>query len=149
MPNMPALLQHPDAARSLLAILIFGTWTLALVSAIALLRWHAVSRLGFRINKFRVSGEDVSPFSERLCRAHANCYENIGLFTAIVGVAVATGQAHITGPLALWCVAARLAQSTTHLCSTRSRWVLVRFSFMVVQVVIVWTWAVRLLAAWL
>ena len=25
-------------------------------------------------------------------------------------------------------VAARLAQSTTHLCSTRSRWVLVRFS---------------------
>ena len=140
-----------DAATSqtLLALLLYGAWTLALVAGIGSLRFVEVQFRGHRINTFKPSGEDVSPFSGRLCRAHANCYENLPVFAAIVLVAILSGNAAITGPLALWCVAARLAQSTTHLCSTRSRWVLVRFSFMVVQVVIVWTWAVRLLAAWL
>lgn len=132
------------APHTLLALLIYGSWTLLLVASIAALRWHAIRYKGFRINQFKVTGEDVSAFSARLCRAHANCYENLGVFTAIAGVALLSGQAAITEPLALWAVAARLAQSGVHLCSTRSRWVLVRFSFLAAQIIILGSWAVQI-----
>ncbi len=137
----------PATRQALLALLIYGSWTLTLVACIAALRFREVQFRGHRINKFAVWGEDVSPFSERLCRAHANCYENLGVFAVIVGVALASGHADIVGPLALWCVVARLCQSSAHLYSTRSRWVLVRFSFMVVQIGIQLTWVVQLALA--
>jgi len=131
---------------SLLALLLYGAWTLALVTGIAALRFTQVQFRGHRINTFAPSGEDVSPFSGRLCRAHANCYENLPAFAAIVGVALISGHAAITGPLALWCLAARVGQSAVHLYSTRARWVMLRFGFMVAQVVIQVWWVVRLLA---
>ena len=136
-----------DAATSqtLLALLLYGAWTLALVAGIGSLRFVEVQFRGHRINTFKPSGEDVSPFSGRLCRAHANCYENLPVFAAIVLVAILSGNAAITGPLALWCVAARMGQSAVHLYSTRSRWVMLRFGFMVAQVAIQIVWAVRLL----
>lgn len=131
-------------SHSLLALFLYGALTLTLVTGIAALRFTEVQFRGHRINTFIPSGEDVSPFSGRLCRAHANCYENLPVFAVIVGVALASGQAHITGPLALWCVGARLAQSAVHLYSTRSRWVMVRFSFMFAQVAIQIAWVVQL-----
>ncbi len=136
-----------DAAtsNSLFALLIYGAWTLALVTGIATLRFAQVKFRGHRINTFTPSGEDVSPFSGRLCRAHANCYENLPTFVAIVGVALVSGNAAVTGPLALWCVAARMSQSFVHLYSTRSRWVMLRFCFMVIQVGIQAWWVARLL----
>ena len=133
--------------HALLALLIYGAWTLALVAGIAALRFREVKFRGHRINKFAVWGEDVSAFSERLCRAHANCYENLGVFTAIVGVALASGQAAVVAPLVLWSVAARLCQSCAHIYSTRSRWVLVRFSFMVLQIGIQAWWVTQLAGA--
>ena len=39
---------------------------------------------------FLVRGEDVSPLSARLCRAHANCIENSGILLAIVLAAYLT-----------------------------------------------------------
>ena len=134
-----------EISRSLLALLLYGAWTLALVTAIAALRFREVQFRGHRINTFAPSGEDVSPYSGRLCRAHANCYENLPTFTVIVGVALVSGHADITGPQALWCLAARVMQSTIHLCSTRSRWVMLRFAFMVIQIGIQAGWVVALI----
>jgi hypothetical protein len=57
------------APHTLLALLIYGSWTLLLVASIAALRWHAIRYKGFRVNQFKVTGEDVSAFSARLCRA--------------------------------------------------------------------------------
>jgi uncharacterized MAPEG superfamily protein len=133
--------------NSTLALLGFAAWTLALLGGIAVLRGTLVS-LGKRAaNSFAVTGEDVSAFSARLCRAHANCYENLPAFACLVLIALVTGHGEITEPLALYVLAARVAQSTSHLISTRSRVVLLRFAFLLVQYVIQVAWIVQLLRA--
>jgi uncharacterized MAPEG superfamily protein len=132
--------------NSLIALLGFAAWTLLLLGSIAMLRSYYTLIGERRANGFAVSGEDVSHFSGRLCRAHANCYENLPAFTAIIAVAALSGNAAITDPLALWLLAARIAQTTTHLISTRNRAVILRFSFLMVQWVIQLVWVVQLLA---
>ena len=132
--------------HSLFALLGFATWTLLLLAGIALLRCCYTLIGERRANGFAVSGEDVSPFSGRLCRAHANCYENLPAFAAIIAVAALSGNAHITDPLALWALAARITQSSIHLISTRNRAVIARFSMLMVQWVIQAYWIVQILS---
>ncbi|MGD9584126.1 MAG: MAPEG family protein [Lysobacterales bacterium] len=132
-------------SASLLALLLYATWTLLLLAGIAALRVAKTLSGARRANQFAPSGEDVSPFSGRLCRAHANCYENLPIVAAIILVAASTGHGAITDPLALWLVAARLAQSLVHLASTRSRMVMLRFAFMLAQVLILICWLAQLL----
>lgn len=133
--------------HSLLALLLYATWTLLLLGGIALLR-VGVALAGRRAaNAFAVSGEDVSPFSARLCRAHANCYENLPFFAGLVLVAAVSGNAAITAPLALWAVAARVGQSTVHLLSTSIVAVQLRFLFFLALWLIQAWWAVLLLGA--
>ena len=134
--------------NSLIALLGFAAWTLLLLVGIAMLRSYYTLIGERRANGFAVTGEDVSPFSARLCRAHANCYENLPIFAALIAAAAISGNAAITDPLALWLLAARIAQSTTHLISTRNSAVILRFSFLMVQVVIQGLWVVQLLAVW-
>ena len=131
--------------NSLLALLGFAAWTLLLLMGIALLRSYYTLLGGRYANSFAVMGEDVSPFSARLCRAHANCYENLPTFAAIIAVAALSGNAQITEPLALWALAARVAQSTVHLISTRNRAVMLRFSLLMVQWVIQAVWMTQIL----
>ncbi|MBS7806803.1 MAPEG family protein [Variovorax sp. PCZ-1] len=131
--------------NSLLALLGFAAWTLLLLMGIALLRCYYTLFRGRYANSFAVMGEDVSPFSGRLCRAHANCYENLPAFAAIIAVAALSSNAHITEALALWALAARLAQSSVHLISTRNRAVMMRFSLLMVQWVIQLIWIVGLI----
>jgi uncharacterized MAPEG superfamily protein len=130
-----------------LALIGYATWTMLLVAMIGSVRVAAV--LGGRSagNQFAVDGSDVSAFAQRLARAHANCYENLPIFAAITLVALATGQAAITDPLALWAFAARVAQSVTHLASTAPVAVNVRFAFYLVQLAIQVVWVVGLLGA--
>lgn len=130
---------------SLLALLLYATWTLLLLAGIAALRVLKTLRKERRANQFAPSGEDVSPFSGRLCRTHANCYENLPIVAAIILVAFGTGHSAITDPLALWLVAARLAQSLVHLVSTSSWMVMLRFAFMLVQVLFLVCWLAQLL----
>ncbi|HZR80897.1 MAG TPA: MAPEG family protein [Candidatus Binatia bacterium] len=126
------------------ALLVYAAWTLALVVAIGVLR-STLTLSGRRAaNSFAPTGDDVSPFSARLCRAHANCYESLPAFAAIVLVAIVSGHAAITDPLAPWAVAARIGQSTTHIASTSVPAVMLRFTFFLVQVVIQVWWIVRL-----
>ncbi|HEY9193510.1 MAG TPA: MAPEG family protein, partial [Methyloversatilis sp.] len=80
-----------------------------------------------------------------LCRAHANCCENLPVFGALVLTAVITGHAAITDPGALWVLAARVGQSTSHLVSGRGRAIAVRFGCLVLQIGIQAVWIVRLL----
>lgn len=133
--------------HSLLALLLYVTWTLLLLGGIALLR-VSVTLAGKRAaNAFAVFGEDVSPFSARLCRAHANCYENLPIFAGLLLVAAVSGNAAITAPLALWAVVARVGQSTVHLLSTSIGAVQLRFLFFLALWLIQAWWAVLLLGA--
>lgn len=125
-----------------LAILGLALWTIALLVAIAILRTRLSVFTARAANSFSPSGEDVSPFSHRLCRAHANCYEFLPFALAILLYGVATGQNHITDPLALTLLALRVGQSTIHLISTSRAAVILRFTLMLPQALILVYWIV-------
>lgn len=130
-----------------LALLGYAAWTLALLCGIAGLRVALTVSRRRAPNKFAPSGDDVSPFSGRLCRAHANCYENLPIFASLALLALITNHAPVTDPLAPLVLAARIAQSVTHLSSTSVRAVQVRFAFFLVQCVIQSIWVLRLAIA--
>jgi uncharacterized MAPEG superfamily protein len=132
---------------SALALLGYAAWTILLVTCIGLQR-GALTFFGQRApNSFKTDGTDISPFGQRLARAHANCYENLPIFGAVVLTAIATGHSSITDPLAPWALAARVAQSMTHLSSTSSPAVMVRFTFFLIQMVILIWWIIALFSA--
>lgn len=130
-----------------IALAGFAGWMLVLLWTMATYRSFFVLFRGKKVSSFTPTGEDISPFSARLCRAHANCYENLPIFAALVAAAGLSGNIAILNPLAYPYLAARIAQSGVHLYSTRSRFVILRFVFMVVQVVILTYWAAQLLLA--
>lgn len=115
------------------ALVAYASWTLALVVAIACLRASLTLRGKRAANSFSVTGDDVSPFSGRLCRAHANCVENLPVFAVIVLAARLSGHAAAVDPIAPWIVTARVAQSSVHLASTSPRAVTIRFVFFALQ----------------
>lgn len=59
--------------------------------------------------------------------------------------AVFAGAHHVTDPLALLVLAARIAQSIAHLTSTSTTAVTVRFTFMAMQMLVQGKWALELL----
>lgn len=123
-------------------IALFGLiiWTLLLLVGIAALRSYLTLTGQRAINSYAPSGEDISPFSNRLCRAHANCYEFLPFVLAILLYAVATEQTSVTNRLALILLFARLAQSTVHLISTSNTAVVLRFTFLFAQALILLCW---------
>ena len=131
---------------TILALLLYAAWTLLLVAGIAGQRALLVLR-GRPANSFTTTGDDVSPFSARLCRAHGNCVENLPVFGGVVLAAALTDKLAITDPLALVLLGARLGQSLTHLISTSHIAVSVRFAFFAAQVGILVYWVAALLLA--
>jgi uncharacterized MAPEG superfamily protein len=127
------------------ALVGFAAWTLALASMIGLLRASAVLAGKRAPNQFDPGGADLSEFSRRLCRAHANCYENLPIFGALIAVALITGRHGATDGLAMWFLAARIGQSVVHLVSTSNPAVNVRFALFLAQWFMMATMAFRLL----
>jgi uncharacterized MAPEG superfamily protein len=134
-------------SNSALALTGYAAWTIVLLLGIAAMRVSLTLAGRRAANSFAPDGADVSPLSHRVCRAHANCYENLPVFASLILVALVTGHAAITDGLALWVLAARVGQSTVHVVSTSSPAVLTRFTFFVVQVAVQIWWVVALLGA--
>ena len=132
-------------SASAIALVGYAAWTLVLLGMIGVLRGSLTLSGQRAANSFGVDGSDVSPFSNRLCRAHANCYENLPVFAALVLVALVTDNAAITNALAPWALAARVGQSITHLVSTSSLAVQARFGLFLAQILIQVWWVVSLL----
>jgi len=133
-------------SNSLLAVVGYAAWMLILLGILASLR-SALTLSGKReASNFSPDGRDVSPFSARLCRAHANCYENLPIFAAVVLAAVVSGNGTVTDPLALWVLGARIGQSTVHLISVSNEAVMVRFGLFLVQYGILAWWILQLLS---
>ena len=129
------------------ALIAYALWTLLLVVAIRLHRCVVFLGGGRPSMRFDPGGADVSEFSARLCRAHANCYENLPVFGALVAVALATDRAGVVEPLATWVVGARIAQSCVHLVSISPPAITLRFLLYLLQVVLMVAMAWRLLGA--
>ena len=92
------------------------------------------------VNSFNPDGTDVGAFSNRLCRAHANCYESFPIIGGLLLFALATDGTDVTNGLAMLMIGARVAQSAVHLISTSTIAVYARFGFFLVQVAIAALW---------
>ncbi len=125
------------------AFLGFVGLTLALLGVLGTMRVGLTLR-GIRApNSFDPGGKDVSPFSERLCRTHANCYESFPYFGGLLLLALATDMTAITDGLAYYFIGARVMQAVIHMASTSNLAVQARFAFFLVQIVIAVLWILQ------
>ncbi|WLA84086.1 MAPEG family protein [Bradyrhizobium elkanii] len=93
-------------------------------------------------NAFTPDNAGLSPFMQRLARAHANCVEGLPIFGGLLTIALMTSKTGITDPLAIWFLGARIVQSLIHLASTSPVAVSLRFTAFAVQMAIgvYWSW---------
>lgn len=123
----------------------FIAWTLFLLLLMEGIRSKLVLAKTLPANGFTPDNANLSPFMQRLARAHANCLEGLPVFGGLMLVALATGQAQVTDPLAFVLLGARIVQSSIHLTSLSSAAVTLRFSAFAVQMGISVIWSVKLL----
>jgi uncharacterized MAPEG superfamily protein len=128
-----------------LALIGYIFWSMLLLAWIVVIRGYLTMAGNRAANSFQPDGTDVSPFSGRLCRAHANCFEAFPYIGGILILALVTNLTEITNSLALVVLGARLIQSTAHLISTSALVVQVRFFFFLVQLVICFYWSIQLI----
>ncbi|MCC2616810.1 MAPEG family protein [Aestuariibacter halophilus] len=131
-------------SATVIALLGFIAWTLVLLVAMEVIRSKLVMTKAVAANQFNPSNTNLSPFMQRLARAHANCIEGLPLFGGLMVVAILTDNTAITDPLAWIFLAARIAQSLLHLSSLSVTAVTLRFSAFAVQVVIALVWCYQL-----
>lgn len=127
-----------------LLVLGFCSWALILLLGIGVLRFSFVLTGQRRANAFTPSGEEISSFGHRVCRAHANCYENLPVVIGVVLVAAMTHQLAIINPLALTFLTLRVLQSIVHVLSNAVTAVLIRFLLFAAQVAILAYWIICL-----
>jgi uncharacterized MAPEG superfamily protein len=128
---------------TLLALLGFLCWTLLLLIIMETIRAKLVLTREVAANGFDPENSKLSPFMQRLARAHANCLEGLPLFGGFMILAVVAGKSNITDPLAYVLLGARIAQSTIHLASTSALAVTARFTAFAVQMGIAVYWAIQ------
>lgn len=132
---------------TLTALADFAAWSLALLVLMEVLRSRLVLTRAIPSNEFRPDNSNLTPFMQRLARAHANCVEGLPIFGGLMVVALLAGKASITDPLAYVLLGARVLQSLIHLASRSVAAVNLRFTAFVVQLGIAVSWSVRLLSA--
>jgi hypothetical protein len=133
---------------SIFAMLVYVSWMILLLGMLGSLR-AGLTLAGKRApNSFCPDGSDVSPFSVRLCRAHANCYESFPIIGGLLLLAIATSSTGITDGLAYYMIGARILQSIVHLISTSNIAVQIRFAFFLVQLGIAVSWLVEFVKLW-
>lgn len=129
---------------TLQALLGFIAWTLCLLVLMEAIRSWLVLSGTVPANGFTPDNANLSPFMQRLARAHANCLEGLPLFGGLMLVAVVAGRATVTDPLAWVLLGARIVQSLIHLISTSPAAVTARFTAFAVQVAIAVWWVLGL-----
>ena len=132
---------------SLLALTGFVAWTLLLLVLMESLRSRLVLLKAVPSNGFQPDNGNLSPFMQRLSRAHANCLEGLPVFGGLLVIAALAGQTAITDPLALVLLGARVVQSLIHLTSLSVMAVNLRFTAFAVQMLIALYWAFALLTS--
>ena len=123
----------------------FIAWTLFLLVLMEIIRSRLVVTKAVAANGFQPDNANLSPFMQRLARAHANCLEGLPVFGGLMLVAVVAGKSAATDPLAYTLLGARMLQSTIHLASLSEAAVTLRFLAFAVQMGIAVYWAFTLL----
>jgi len=120
-------------------------WALALLVLMEAIRSKMVLAKEIPANGFLPDNANLSPFMQRLARAHANCLEGLPIFGGLMLIAVVTGRSTVTDPLAYFLLVARIVQSSIHLASVSPGAVTLRFCAFAVQMAIAIYWSYRLL----
>jgi uncharacterized MAPEG superfamily protein len=128
-----------------IALIGFVAWTLILLVLMEAIRTGLVLRKAVPANGFTPDNANLSPFMQRLARAHANCLESLPVVGVLLLAAMVTGKTAVTDPLAPWLLAARVVQSSVHLASLSEAAVSLRFAAFAVQVAIAAWWTIALL----
>lgn len=128
-----------------IALTAFISWALLLLVIMEAIRTKLVLTGTVAANEFTTDNANLSPFMQRLARAHANCIEGLPIFGGLMLVALVIDQANTTDGLAYLFLAARLLQSVIHLSSTSPSAVTLRFSAFAVQLAIAAYWSLGLL----
>jgi len=134
-------------SSSIVALTGFIAWALLLLVLMEVIRSQLVLRGKVPANGFTPDNASLSPFMQRLARAHANCVEGLPIFGGLLLVAVVTGRSSLTDPLAYVFLACRVFQSLVHLVSLSPTAVKVRFTAFAAQMIIGVYWAFRLLVS--
>lgn len=130
---------------TLTALTGFIAWTLFLLVLMEIIRSKLVVTKAMPANGFQPDNTNLTPFMQRLARAHANCLEGLPIFGGLMLVAVLAGQSAVTDPLAYALLGARVLQSIIHLASLSVAAVTMRFVAFAVQMGIAAYWAFLLL----
>ncbi len=132
-------------STTLYALTGLVAWTLFLLIVMEAVRSYLVIAGKEKANGFDPLNTTLSPFMQRLARAHANCLENLPVFATIMLTASVTGQSVITDPLAVPLLVLRVIQSGIHLYSLSAPAVTLRFCVFALQIAIAVYWVIRLL----
>lgn len=130
---------------SVIALTGFIAWALLLLVLMEVIRTQLVLRGKAAANSFTPDNAGLSPFMQRLARAHANCIESLPVFGGLLLVAIATHRTGVTDSLAYLFLASRVLQSLVHLASLSSAAVSIRFTAFAVQMAIGLYWSYELL----
>lgn len=133
------------ASPTAIALTGFIGWTVVLLVMMEAVRSKLVMTGKVPANGFQPDNANLSPFMQRLARAHANCVEGLPVFGGLMLVALATKQTGITDGLAYILLGARIAQSIIHLSSLSAKAVTIRFTFFAIQLGIALYWSYALL----
>ncbi|KQW22825.1 MAPEG family protein [Afipia sp. Root123D2] len=131
-------------SNTAIALIGFIASTLALLVLMEALRTYMVLAGKVPANGFVPGNDNLSPFMQRLARAHANCIEGLPVFGGLLLVALVLDKTASTDGLALWFLGARIIQSTIHLISTSALMVSARFTAFAVQMAIGVYWVIAL-----
>lgn len=124
----------------------FVAWSLFLLVLMEVIRSKLVLTKAVKANGFNPENSNLSPFMQRLARAHANCIEGLPVFGGLMLIALVASKTSITDPLAYIFLFARILQSVIHLISISALAVTFRFSAFAVQLGIGVYWAISLLS---
>lgn len=129
-------------STTLHALLGFIAWTLFLLVLMEAIRSWLVVSGAVPANGFNPENSNLSPFMQRLARAHANGLEGLPIFGGLLLVAEVAGRSAVTDPLAYLLLGARVVQSLIHLASTSPTAVTARFTAFAVQmgIAVYWAW---------
>ena len=119
-------------------LLGFAAWTvLTLLATIGWYRWSRILTGRAEIKEFRSDDPQGSDWYRRAMRAHANCLENLPLYTAIVVAIVATGiQSRTLDVLAVVLLVARICQTIVHVALEPTNFATsLRFTFFAIQLI--------------
>lgn len=133
-------------SASVIAFTGFISWALFLLVLMEVIRSQLVLRGKVPANGFTPDNAALSPFMQRLARAHANCVESLPIFGGLLLVAIATHRTSVTDQLAYVFLGSRIFQSIVHLVSLSPAAVTIRFTAFAVQMAIGAYWAFELFA---